>query len=70
MGHEVETQAATLLCAADEAAYRAKEAGTMRRGYDGLFKEMTEAEIVARMQDRTTAARGWVERHADKLEDL
>ena len=70
MGHEVETQAAVRFCGADESAYRAKEARVMHRGYDGLFADMTEAEIVARMQDRSAAARGWVERHADKLEDM
>ena len=67
-GHEVEVQAAVLLYGQDEDAYRAKEAASMHRGYDGLFRDMPGAEIIAAMEARAPSARQWVERNRARLE--
>ena len=67
-GHEVEVQAAALIYGQDEAAYRAKEAASMHRGYGGLFRDMPVAEIIAAMEARKPTARQWVERNRVRLE--
>ena len=58
--HEIEVQAAALVYGADPVAYRQREAQLMRQGYDGLFSNKTEAEIVGEMEGFTLRARKWV----------
>ena len=68
MGHEVEVQAAVLFYQQDAAAYRAKEAAAMQRGYDGLFRKMTPAQIVAAMERQSAKAARWVEKNRKRLD--
>lgn len=67
MGHEVEVAAAVLFYGQDAATYRAKEAATMQRGYDGLFRKMTPAQIVAAMERQSAKAIRWVEKNRKRL---
>lgn len=68
MGHEVEVAAAVLFYGQDAAAYRAKEAASMQRGYDGLFRKMTPAQIAAAMERQSAKATRWVEKNRKRLE--
>ena len=67
-GHAVEIAAAVLLYGQDEAAYRAKEAASMHRGYGGLFRDMPVAEIIAAMERQSARAEGWVQKNRARLE--
>ena len=66
-GHEIEVQAAVAFYDADEGAYRAREVAQMHRGYDGLFKHMTAAQIEARMLDERETARRFVSANRSKI---
>lgn len=68
MGHEVEVQGASLIYGEDAAAYRAKEAASMQRGYDGLFRQMSAAQIVQAMEQQASKASRWVEHNRGTLE--
>lgn len=63
MGHEVEVQAAVLIYGADEDATRAREAGSMLRGYDGLFNGYSRPGLILAMLGCRSAARKWVDRN-------
>ena len=67
-GHEIEVQAAVNFYDADECIYRAHEAARMQRGYDGLFRGMTLAQIEARMLDRKAEALHLVSANRSKIE--
>lgn len=60
MGHEVEVQASAMLYGQAETEARRREAGALRRGYDGLFRHMTIPQIEAAMLARSVPARAWV----------
>lgn len=66
-GHEVETQAAVLIYEQNETAYRLKEATSMQRGYNGLFKRRAVTEIAGAMEQYSVAAKQWVNVHHKKL---
>lgn len=67
-GHEVEVQAAVEFYGVDEGVYRAREVAQMHRGYDGLFKHMTAAQIEARMLAERETARRFVSANRSKIE--
>ena len=67
-GHEIEVQAAVEFYGVDEGVYRAREVAQMHRGYDGLFKHMTAAQIEARMLDRKAEALHFVSANRSKIE--
>jgi hypothetical protein len=69
-GHEVEVQAAVEFCAVDEDEYRKREANTMHRGYDGLFKKSSPEDIEARMKRETKDAAKWVKENRRTLDKL
>ena len=68
MGHEIEVQTAARIYGAAEGAYRAKEAATMIRGYDGLFQGFTARGLEAAMADKADKARRWVSRNIKLIE--
>ena len=67
-GHEIEVQAAVSHCDADEAGYRASEAQTMHRGYDGLFRKMPAPAIEAAMLARKDKAARFIRDHRAEIE--
>ena len=67
-GHEIEVQAAVEFYGVNESIYRAREAAQMQRGYDGLFRGMTLAQIEARMLDRKAEALHLVSANRSKIE--
>jgi hypothetical protein len=66
-GHEVEVQAMRLLYDVDEHEHRAREAATMHRGYDGIFKSWTPETLAVRLSTYQTSAAGYVQRRTKKL---
>lgn len=62
-GHEIEVTVSARLYGQPEAQARRREAEAMARGYDGLFRGMTIAQLEAEMQARSAAARAWVAKH-------
>lgn len=69
MGHEIEVQAAARIYGAAEAAYRAKEAAAMLRGYDGLFQGVHARGLEAAMAAKAGKARRWVSQNIRLIEE-
>lgn len=70
MGHEIEVQAAGLLYWENMVEYRKAEAKRMHRGYGGLFKEYTPAEIMDQMKSREGKAWEWIGKCEGQLIDI
>ena len=66
-GHEIEVCAAVEFYGVDEGVYRAREVAQMHRGYDGLFKHMTAAQIEAQMLAERETARRFVSANRSKI---
>ena len=67
MGHEIEVQVCALLYNQTAHDARMREAGTMQRGYSGLFRQMTVSEIYEQMTQRSGDARDWVDAHIEQI---
>ena len=68
MSHEIEVQAAVAVYGDTEGARRLREAGSMARGYKGLFSIMGERGVEQAMAACADDARRFVRRHRKQIE--
>ena len=60
---KAEVEAAARIYGVAEGAYRAKEAASMLRGYDGLFQGFSAGGLEAAMAAKADKAKRWVSRN-------
>lgn len=68
MGHEVEAQAVKLVYGMDDVAHREREIRAMRAGYDGLFADISAADLRRAMKAVSPDAAKWVRRNRGRIE--
>lgn len=68
MGHEVEAQAVKLIYGMDDVAHREREIRAMRAGYDGLFRDVSAADLRRAMKAVSADAARWVRRNRGQIE--
>ena len=67
MGHEIEVQAVRIVYALNINSVRQREAISMKRGYDGLFADMTKDQIEQLMLANQDAANRWVRKNLNQI---